>query len=198
MTNPVVPGRLLLDVRWIHDPDGDGLGFSDSSALPDAAVDDLAAEVGDAVDPVEHADLADSLRPHAVTVASGTAAVVCRGWPEAGHTNEDAAAVFGPCPGLAVLVVADGMGGGPRGHVASATVVKSIAEHLMLLEPDDPVPAQTTRTLVVNALEDADRQIRELGIGAATTAAVAIVHDAEVQTLHVGDSALLITGQRRL
>jgi serine/threonine protein phosphatase PrpC len=106
--------------------------------------------------------------------------------------NEDAAALVSLGPTSAVLLVADGLGGGPSGQQASSlaieTVVDSIAEgvreDLML------------RSAILNGLERANRAVQEMRIGAATTMAVVELQDGLVRPYHVGDSMILIVGQR--
>jgi serine/threonine protein phosphatase PrpC len=46
------------------------------------------------------------------------------------------------------------------------------------------------------ALESANQRVRELGVGAATTFAGASIRDTLVRTLHVGDSEVVMMGQR--
>lgn len=63
-------------------------------------------------------------------------------------------------------------------------VKKSIAERGML------------RTAIMNGFETANQSVRDLGVGTATTLAVAEVNDGAVRPYHVGDSIIIVVGQR--
>jgi serine/threonine protein phosphatase PrpC len=49
---------------------------------------------------------------------------------------------------------------------------------------------------VLDAFEDANRQVCALGTGAATTLATAIIAERRLRAIHVGDSAVLVVGGR--
>ena len=53
------------------------------------------------------------------------------------------------------------------------------------------------RGAILDALENANRQVMDLGIGAATTFAALEVAGATLRPYHVGDSGILVVGQRR-
>ena len=55
---------------------------------------------------------------------------------------------------------------------------------------------EVLRPAILNAIEQANELILELGTGAATTIAVVEIIDHTVRPYHVGDSGILITGQR--
>ena len=106
--------------------------------------------------------------------------------------NEDSAAVipFGK-DGL-VLAVADGVGGGPGGREASNLAVKTLHEVVSATAPEP----DNLRTAIVDAVEEANRRILNLGRGAATTLVVGEVLSGLVRSYHVGDSELISVGQR--
>jgi serine/threonine protein phosphatase PrpC len=112
--------------------------------------------------------------------------------PEKTTGNEDSAAVipFGKL-GL-VLAVADGVGGNPGGREASILAVQTLCDTLAVTttEPDN------LRTAIVDALEEANRRVLDLGRGAATTLVVGEVLNGQVRSYHVGDSELMSVGQR--
>lgn len=112
--------------------------------------------------------------------------------PDKTTGNEDSAAVipFGKL-GL-VLAVADGVGGNPGGREASMLAVRILHDTLLatIPEPDN------LRTAIVDALEEANRRILDLGRGAATTLVVGEVLSGQVRSYHVGDSELMSVGQR--
>lgn len=112
--------------------------------------------------------------------------------PDKTTGNEDSAAVipFGQL-GL-VLAVADGVGGNPGGREASMLAVQILNDTLLAANPQ----ADNLRTAIVDALEEANRRVLELGRGAATTLVVGEVLSGQVRSYHVGDSELMSVGQR--
>jgi serine/threonine protein phosphatase PrpC len=52
------------------------------------------------------------------------------------------------------------------------------------------------RTAVLNGLEGANHAVQALGVGAATTIAAVELQEATVRPYHVGDSMILVAGQR--
>jgi len=113
--------------------------------------------------------------------------------PEKATNNEDAAGVFCLDSRALVLVVADGMGGAPQGEQAAAIAVESIHSALELCKS----PITGLREAILDGIEDANRSIAALGVGAGSTfAAAEITRDHVFRTYHVGDSEILVTGQR--
>lgn len=112
--------------------------------------------------------------------------------PDKSTGNEDSAAVipFGK-DGL-VLAVADGVGGGPGGREASNLAVQTLHEVVSAAVPEP----DNLRTAIVDAVEEANRRILDLGRGAATTLVVGEVLSGLVRSYHVGDSELMSVGQR--
>ena len=105
--------------------------------------------------------------------------------------NEDAGGILDAGDGTGVLVVADGCGGMAQGDVASQTAVSALASHLHDLTSDDLV-----RAAVLNGFEQANGDVLALGTGAATTLAIAQVDHDSVRPYHVGDSQILLVGNR--
>jgi serine/threonine protein phosphatase PrpC len=122
----------------------------------------------------------------------GRVAIFSARSPDKESPNEDAAAVVPAAEHAAVLVVADGMGGSPAGQRASALAVEELVAALREAAPDEP----NLRAAVLNGIENANRAICELGVGAASTLAVAEVWGDTVRPYHVGDSMILVVGQR--
>ena len=122
--------------------------------------------------------------------AAGEVAYFSRRSPERETANEDAAAIL-PTPNGGVLIVADGAGGARGGAQASSTTVYEMMARLEQVAGDG-----TLREPILDALESANREVMTLGIGAATTAAVAEIGPESVRSYHVGDSGLLVTGQK--
>ena len=125
-------------------------------------------------------------------VAGGLAAVFSAAAPDKQTPNEDAAAVIPFLPESSALVVADGMGGGPAGERAASLAVRAMKSSLDRAA-DDPT---TLRGAILNGFERANQQVLEIGGGAATTLAVVEIQDASVRPYHVGDSMIVVVGQR--
>ena len=135
--------------------------------------------------------------PHALAVAGGTAAVFSCPSPGKETPNEDAAMVVELTPQHAVLVVADGLGGHASGEHASRLAIQALRQALLPLEIDPlDTNADALRWAILAGIEEANRAVLELGTGAATTLAVVEVQGSTVRPYHVGDSEILITGQR--
>jgi serine/threonine protein phosphatase PrpC len=127
-----------------------------------------------------------------VSLSGGAVAVFSARSPQKTTANEDAVAVI-PCgQKAAVLVVADGVGGGPAGEQASSRAVQVLRRTLKgsVREGD------LMRTAIIDGIEAANEEIEELGLGAATTLAAVEIQDNQVRPYHVGDSMILVVGQR--
>ena len=125
-------------------------------------------------------------------VAGGTLAYFTRRAPDKEGVNQDSVA-FLDCGGYAgVLAIADGAGGMRAGEQASRTALEAlmdgVAEGMLRGEP--------LRDGILTGIERANRAVLDLGIGAVTTLAVAEISDHTVRTYHVGDSVILVVGQR--
>jgi serine/threonine protein phosphatase PrpC len=125
-------------------------------------------------------------------VAEGLATVLSVRGPDKRTPNEDAAAILPFDDRTAVLVVADGMGGGRAGEQASALAVRALADSIDRAAQE----GQPLRTAILNGIDTANQEIQQLGIGAATTLAVVEINERTVRPYHVGDSLILATGQR--
>jgi serine/threonine protein phosphatase PrpC len=122
----------------------------------------------------------------------GVAAVYSSRSPGKVSPNEDAAAFFPFGESDCVLAVADGLGGARAGHQASRLAMEAMRAALTRGIENGSEP----REAVLNGFEDANGAVLELGIGAATTLAVVEVQGNIVRPYHVGDSLILVVGQR--
>lgn len=106
--------------------------------------------------------------------------------------NEDAAVVVSTGEAGEILVVADGLGGSAAGEEASRLAVSAVrdAAKQALNSGVD------LRTAILNAIESANQKILDLGIGAATTIAALEIQNGVIRPYHVGDSSILVVGQR--
>lgn len=122
----------------------------------------------------------------------GSAAVFSRRSPDKQTANEDAAALIPFDHQSGVLVVADGLGGLRAGEQASSLALTSLRDALA----DAAATGAELRGAILNGVETANRRIAELGVGAGTTLALVEIQGRTVRPYHVGDSMILIVGQR--
>lgn len=132
--------------------------------------------------------------PLPIAFAGGQAIVFSTRSPEKTTSNEDSAALIPVGETGGILAIADGVGGHRAGDRASSEALIAIAEAVGASEAD----AQDCRTAILDGVERANRNILELGIGAATTLAILEVNGRTVRPYHVGDSFILVVGQRGL
>jgi serine/threonine protein phosphatase PrpC len=125
-------------------------------------------------------------------VAGGRVAVFSHRSPGKDTPNEDSAAVFAIDETSAVLVVADGLGGGPAGEQASGLAVKALGDALQ----NSAGSGEQLRTAILDGIEAANRQIQGTQPNAATTLALVEMHKGKVRAYHIGDSAILVVSQR--
>ena len=125
-------------------------------------------------------------------IGSGTVSIFSSRSPEKSELNEDSAAIIRIDKNNCVLIVADGVGGLPGGAEASSIAIDIIARSIMENKEQDTV----IRSLILSGIEKANSKIINSGSGSATTLAIAEIHKRSVRTYHVGDSIILVTGQR--
>lgn len=128
--------------------------------------------------------------PLCVPLVGGEAVVFSRRGPEKGE-NQDSAACFALEAG-GVLVVADGLGGQPAAAAAARIAIECVGAALARDEGEGGV----ARAAILDAFEEANRQVLELGVGAGTTLAAVDIFVDTLRPYHVGDSAVLVVGQR--
>ena len=126
------------------------------------------------------------------TIGGGSSVVFSAVSPGKETPNEDAAALIPVNDHAAVLVVADGLGGVRAGERASSLAVEAIAAEVREAGRGEMM----LRTAILNGIERANQAISSLEVGAATTLAVAEIEDGVVRSYHVGDSMILVVGQR--
>jgi serine/threonine protein phosphatase PrpC len=123
-------------------------------------------------------------------MAGGQIALFTVRAPESEKPNQDAAALIELSENAAVFAVADGAGGLPAGAKASSLAVTNL-EKAVTSEGEEVL-----RSRILDGIERANAAILELGLGAATTLAVVEIQDAVLRPYHVGDSQILVVGQR--
>lgn len=128
----------------------------------------------------------------------GNVAVFTTRSPHKETPNEDVAAFWPMGLTSGVLAVADGLGGHAGGERASRLAAEALHKSLQDAVPQEESgdDAVELRAAILNGLEAANESVRDLGTGAATTMALVEIQDRTIRPYHVGDSAILVTGQR--
>jgi serine/threonine protein phosphatase PrpC len=122
----------------------------------------------------------------------GQVAAVSIGDAEKPGPNEDSAAIIPVNDTHAVLAVADGVGGLTGARRASNLVVTSLRDALRVAAEES---GRSLRTAILDGIEAANDAILAAG-GGASTLALAEIGPGYVRPYHVGDSVVLICGQR--
>jgi serine/threonine protein phosphatase PrpC len=123
----------------------------------------------------------------------GDVAVSTIGDHEKGGPNEDSAAVIPINNEYLVLMVADGVGGMAGARRASNLTVETIAATVQSI---DETTGTKLRTAILDGIEAANQAVLDLGGRSASTLALAEIGPGYIRTYHVGDSILLLCGQR--
>jgi serine/threonine protein phosphatase PrpC len=128
---------------------------------------------------------------HALRAGGGAAVAWAAPKPGAG-ASEDALLVLPVADDAAVLAVADGMGGVPGGGDAAARAVAALERAV----EEGIAAGLPLRAVVINGIEQANESVLAMGTGAATTLAVAEIAGGLVRAYNVGDSEVMVIGQR--
>jgi serine/threonine protein phosphatase PrpC len=124
-------------------------------------------------------------------IAGGSVVAFSMATPGRAALNQDAAALLPLNGDSGVLAVADGLGGERSGAQAAALAIRCLASAVRGWQEGGSL-----RTAILDGFEVANRSVRELGVGAATTLAVVEIADGAVRPYHVGDSSVLLFGRR--
>lgn len=130
--------------------------------------------------------------PVNLSFVNGDAVVYTHRSPEKTTVNEDCAALVPYSDDAGVLVIADGLGGQPNGETASKAAIKAISGTVSKAQKSN----LSLRDAVLDGIEKANRQILNQSSGAATTLAVVEIQNNYIRPYHVGDSMIMLCGQR--
>ena len=125
----------------------------------------------------------------------GEVAVSTIGDREKTGPNEDSAAVIPINEESLVLIVADGVGGMAGARRASNLTVETIGNAVQII---DETTGTKLRTAILDGIEAANQAVLDLGSRSASTLALAEIGPGYIRSYHVGDSILLLCGQRGL
>ncbi|WP_455208620.1 PP2C family protein-serine/threonine phosphatase [Kaarinaea lacus] len=126
------------------------------------------------------------------SIAAGKVVVYSRRSPQKQTENEDSAAVFGLGENACALVIADGMGGMPCGAQASRIVIETLHESFAKANSSE----FGYREHMLNGIDEANNRIIALGVGAGSTVAAVEIFNNVLRPYHVGDSMILVVGQK--
>lgn len=103
--------------------------------------------------------------------------------------NQDALAIIPVSGNTGVLVIADGLGGQPRGDLAARTVVESVSGAATS-------GAGSLRESILHGIDQANKQIMDAGYYGGATLAVLEIEEHHIRPYHIGDAFVIVTGQR--
>lgn len=125
-------------------------------------------------------------------VAGGVAGVYTHRAPGKETANEDAAVTLALDGDQGLIAIADGAGGFRAGEVASRLAVEALSGAVV----DAFAAGLPLRDAILTGIENANQNVLNLGIGAATTLVAVEIQGRTIRTYHVGDSMALVVGQR--
>lgn len=135
---------------------------------------------------------ADMEACRSVAVAGGTLVFFTHRGPNKESENEDSMAIVQCAANTAVLAIADGAGGMRAGEQASRTALEVLAASV----EQTVQRGEALRDGILTGIENANQAVLALGLGAVTTLVVLEIQDQTIRTYHVGDSVILVVGQR--
>lgn len=136
-------------------------------------------------------DLEEAERYH---FATGYCFVFTRRAPAKETPNEDAAVLIPAGLDASVLAIADGCGGMAGGERAARIAIESLVSSVQKITHNNG--ELSLRAAILDGIDHANRKVREMGTGAATTVSVVEICGKTIRPYHVGDSMVLLVGNR--
>ncbi|MDA0660635.1 MAG: serine/threonine-protein phosphatase [Planctomycetota bacterium] len=130
--------------------------------------------------------------PWQVPFAGGELSVFSRRSPEKQTANEDSLAIVTLGETNGVIAIADGCGGMAQGGLASRKAIDALLNGLKAATDAGEGP----RAAILDSIEQANRDVCDLGTGAATTFICVEIDRSFVRPYHVGDSQMLVVSSR--
>jgi serine/threonine protein phosphatase PrpC len=131
-------------------------------------------------------------RTEALLRVTDGAAVAWTAPCESKAKSEDALLVLPLDARNAVLAVADGMGGMPGGGAAAACAIATLAE----VVEQEFAQGRALQAAILDGIARANDAVLALANGSATTLVVAELCDGTVRAYNIGDSEVIVLGQR--
>jgi len=128
--------------------------------------------------------------PELHIIAHGKAVIYTHCAPYKETENQDSVCVMERSNGDGILAVADGVGGERAGSMASRTMIES------LLDNFSTNTVQELQSVLLSSVDQANHAILGQGVGAATTLAAVEINNEQIRPYHIGDSDILLVGQR--
>lgn len=125
-------------------------------------------------------------------IGLGLAAIFTIRAPDKATINEDSAAIIPFDEKSGILVVADGCGGLPQGAKASEAAINAVRSAIKNAQKK----GLPLRTAILDGMDKAGKDVIALGTGSATTLAIAEISGDKLRCYHVGDSQIMLIGQR--
>jgi len=96
-----------------------------------------------------------------------------------------------------ILLVADGVGGRPQGEIASHLAVANIINQL---KKEDKIPHNLSvlRQEILDCIDDSNEKLISEHIGSCTTLTACVISHATLQNIQIGDSCVIVCGQKGL
>lgn len=133
----------------------------------------------------------DLNQPHYYKFLDGNLSLYTHSSPDKTTGNEDAIAITPVSAHTGVLIVADGVGGHATGSDAARLAIDELLKTIAKVGPK-----YALRDAILDGIERANEAVLALKSGAATTLAVVEIDGHSARAYHVGDTLILITGQR--
>jgi PPM family protein phosphatase len=133
----------------------------------------------------------DDISSGLMRIAGGAAAAWAAPRP-GGARSEDALLVLPVGVDSAVLAIADGMGGIPGGGTAAGRAIAALGAAV----EEGLSAGLSLQASILDGIGKANESVLSMGTGAATTLAVAELAGGQVRAYNVGDSEVMVIGQR--